>query len=138
MHCDLPNVSLFGFIFLKKFPKVYLLLKTVFMLNLSPVLLNFSEVSRMYGMDIIRTDWLSFFAFVLCLGFLFITIHVLTSMRVGCQLHQIQLCPVVLIVAQFVVYQLNSESLLTSLAQDHQKCRKVSSYVTRSPIYCSC
>jgi hypothetical protein len=42
--------------FSKKFPKVYLVLKTVFMLNLSPFLLNFSEIPLMYGMDITHTD----------------------------------------------------------------------------------
>ena len=106
MNCEqLPDLSMSGFIFLKKFPKVYLVLQTVFVLNVPPVLSNFSEVPLKYGMAITHTDLLSSFSFfVLCLGFLLITVHEFPRIRVGCQLHlhQIELCPVVLlIVAQF-------------------------------------
>jgi len=52
---------------------VYLVLRTVIMLNLLPIHLNFSEIPQMYRMDIIHTNLLSLLSFFfLCLGFLLI------------------------------------------------------------------
>jgi len=48
---------MFGIIFVKKFPQVYLVLKIFLMLNLSPILLDLYEIPLMYGMDIIHTFW---------------------------------------------------------------------------------
>jgi len=45
---------MFGFIFVKKFPQLYLVLKIFLMLNLSPILLNLYEIYLMFGMDIIH------------------------------------------------------------------------------------
>jgi hypothetical protein len=66
---DLSSVSMLGFVFLNKLPQVYLFLKTVFILNLSPILLNFSEIPLMYGMDLLSLS--SFF--FLYVGFLLVT-----------------------------------------------------------------
>ena len=54
---------------------VFFVLYNVFVLNLFPILLNFSDSPLMYGIDTMHTGLLSLEVFLLSCGFLLITVY---------------------------------------------------------------
>jgi hypothetical protein len=74
IHCHLCLNSIFGFIFHKR-PLWYFLFCTVFVLNLFPILLIFSDSPLMYGIDTTHIGLVSLHFCFLSWGFLLITIY---------------------------------------------------------------